>query len=125
MCKCRVPDLQRWEPFESDSRRRGDASVPVLLTRRLRGWRVPMGPLLVYGGNIYGTAQDYGTYFGGVVWELTPSGTKTVLYNFQGVTDAYDVRSGVIADSAGNLYGTSAAGGAYGLGTVWKLTKAK
>jgi uncharacterized repeat protein (TIGR03803 family) len=29
--------------------------------------------------------------------------------------------AGVIRDANGNLYGTTAGGGAYGLGVVWKL----
>ena len=84
---------------------------------------VAMGPLLISGGNLYGTAADGGTYENGVVWELTPSGTETVLYSFiNGSEDGYGPASGIVTDSQGNLYGT-AQGGEYNLGVVWKLTK--
>jgi uncharacterized repeat protein (TIGR03803 family) len=52
--------------------------------------------------------------------------TFTLLYSFPGGTQAGPhgglPRAGVIRDSAGNLYGTTEAGGAFGFGTVFKLT---
>ena len=44
-----------------------------------------------------------------------------MLYSFAGGSDAANPTAGLIADSQGNLYGTSA-GGALELGTVFKLT---
>ena len=43
------------------------------------------------------------------------------LYKFTGGTDGSSPTAGVIFDSAGNLYGTTTFGGAYGYGTVFKL----
>ena len=84
---------------------------------------VTSGPLLISGGNLYGTAVDGGTYTSGVVWELTPNGTETVVYSFGGFAgDAVNPRSGVVSDSTGNLYGI-AQGGTNGAGAVFKLTK--
>jgi hypothetical protein len=81
-------------------------------------------------GNLYGTAQMYGTG-AGTVFKLTrpvppkEQWTETVLYSFTGDTkassDAGFPQSGVIFDAAGNLYGV-AAGGANGLGAVFKLS---
>jgi len=54
----------------------------------------------------------------------TPSAqaqTYTVLYSFTGGLDGSYPYSGVIRDRAGNLYGTTDGGGAYGFGTVFKL----
>ena len=45
-----------------------------------------------------------------------------VLYAFKGNADGYGPYGGVIADSSGALYGTTAFGGAYGGGTAYKLT---
>lgn len=80
---------------------------------------VSTGPITIVGGNLYGTAQDGGAFGDGVVWEITPSGTETVIYNFD-FTFGVGPISGVVADSAGNLYGT-ANGGTGGAGVIWKL----
>jgi uncharacterized repeat protein (TIGR03803 family) len=63
-------------------------------------------------GNFYGTTYEGGANGAGVVFELSPVGgswTETVLYNFVGGTDGYP-DSGLVTDSAGNLYGTDGAG---------------
>ena len=85
----------------------------------------PYGSLLLEGGNIYGTTYLGGTGGVGSVFELTPTGVETLLYSFGGNVhaDAIEPLSGVISDLAGNLYGTTYAGGAQGKGTVFKLTK--
>ena len=58
----------------------------------------------------------------GVVFELTPPGSwnmETVLYSFSGTDGEHP--NGVIFDNAGNLYGTTRAGGLGGYGTVFEL----
>lgn len=80
-------------------------------------------------GNIYGTTSYGGegcaAYAGcGVVFKLTRSGaawTESVLYHFQ-ESDGQTPFSGVIFDSAGNLYGTLVYGGTNGEGVVYELT---
>jgi uncharacterized repeat protein (TIGR03803 family) len=47
--------------------------------------------------------------------------TYQTLYSFTGGTDGYNPSSALVMDAAGNLYGTSAQGGAYGLGTLFEL----
>ena len=55
------------------------------------------------------------------VFELAHgSGTITTLASFNGTHGANPYDS-LIMDSSGNLYGTAAAGGAYGDGTVFEL----
>jgi uncharacterized repeat protein (TIGR03803 family) len=73
-------------------------------------------------GNLYGTASFGGSSFNGNVFKLDPSGTETVLYSFTGGGDGGSPQSGLIRDSAGNLYGTTTFGGAAGFGTVFKVT---
>ena len=76
-------------------------------------------------GNLYGTTLNGGAYGNGTVWELTPSGgswTETILYNFTGGSDGANP-TGVVLDSAGNLYGTTASGGIDDNGTVFELTR--
>lgn len=75
-------------------------------------------------GNLYGTTQ-YGGAAGsyGTVFRISPKGVETVLYRFAGPpTDGAYPFAGVTTDNAGNLYGTTEAGGAYGLGTVFRLS---
>jgi uncharacterized repeat protein (TIGR03803 family) len=81
-------------------------------------------------GNLYGTTYYGGSHTYGAVFKLAPSGTgwtETVLYSFcaQGgtaCTDGAQPEAGLIIDGSGNLYGTTLLGGAYGDGTVFKLT---
>jgi uncharacterized repeat protein (TIGR03803 family) len=74
-------------------------------------------------GNLYGTTLYGGTSGVGTVFELSPSGTETVLHNFAAShTDGYYPYAGLLRDTTGNLYGTAQSGGAKGLGTVFKLS---
>jgi uncharacterized repeat protein (TIGR03803 family) len=76
-------------------------------------------------GNLYGTTRSGGNgSSGGVVFKLDAAGNETVLYSFcsrASCADGADPYAGVTRDSAGNLYGTTNAGGASGYGTVFKL----
>ena len=73
-------------------------------------------------GNLYGTTNVGGAYSYGTVFELTPSGTEKILWSFGNGRDGANPVAGVIRDTKGNLYGTTEYGGAYGYGTVFKLT---
>jgi len=92
----------------------------------LNGYQ-PLGQLLLdAAGNIYGTTTSGGEYNNGTVFELAaPVGkgsyAEKILWNFNG-TDGANPFAGLIADSAGNLYGTTAAGGPSGNGVVFELT---
>jgi len=50
--------------------------------------------------------------------------TFTVLYNFKGSPDGANPYAGLLLDEAGNLYGTTYAGGSSKYGTVFKVNKA-
>jgi uncharacterized repeat protein (TIGR03803 family) len=50
--------------------------------------------------------------------------TEKVLHSFSYQWDGQDPQAGLIFDNAGNLYGTTFAGGAYGWGTVFEITSA-
>jgi len=85
-------------------------------------------------GNLYGTTLEGGAtgscnrpYGCGTVFQLTPSGALTVLHTFTGGSDGAHPEAGLIANAAGNLYGTTHSGGAgtscvQGCGTVFELT---
>src|SRR5260370_24220932 len=48
--------------------------------------------------------------------------TENVLYRFQGGADGSQPAAGLIADKAGNLYGTTTTVGTSGFGTVYELS---
>jgi uncharacterized repeat protein (TIGR03803 family) len=72
-------------------------------------------------GMLYGTTSAGGTYNDGTVFRLHPSGSwKDLLYSFKGGTDGANPVADLIAVN-GTLYGTTENGGAYGLGTVFRI----
>ncbi|HEV2177401.1 MAG TPA: choice-of-anchor tandem repeat GloVer-containing protein [Terriglobia bacterium] len=76
-------------------------------------------------GNLYGTTLNGGVFGDGVVFKLTSGGVETILHSFTGAPgDGSGPAAGVILDSAGNLFGTTNAGGAMGNGVVFKITPA-
>jgi uncharacterized repeat protein (TIGR03803 family) len=72
-------------------------------------------------GNLYGTTSSDGASGAGVVFKVDTSGNETVLYTFTGGNDGGTPGAGVIRDWKGNLYGTTAFGGASGSGVVFKV----
>jgi uncharacterized repeat protein (TIGR03803 family) len=91
------------------------------------------GVILDETGNVYGATADggIGECGGGpgcgLVFELTRQAggnwTETVLYSFRGgASDGEASFGNLVFDNAGNLYGTTNAGGTYDDGTVFELT---
>jgi uncharacterized repeat protein (TIGR03803 family) len=74
------------------------------------------------GGSFYGTTTSGGAYNNGVVFRMTPAGVLTNLYSFGGGTDGSYPAAALLQGSDGNFYGTTAYGGAYGDGTVFRMT---
>jgi uncharacterized repeat protein (TIGR03803 family) len=91
-----------------------------------------------YGGVVFGPdGALYGTAGGGpggygVIYRLTPPATacktalcpwvETILYEFAGGSDGASPTGKLTFDHAGNIYGTTYFGGAFGEGTVFALT---
>lgn len=93
----------------------------------------PGGALLADGkGHFYGTTNYGGLepQNAGVVFGMTKNGTVTPLYSFSGGSDGANSNATLIADRAGNLYGTTQRGGLMscsssygpGCGVVFKLS---
>jgi uncharacterized repeat protein (TIGR03803 family) len=80
-------------------------------------------------GNLYGTTSSGGgALAAGTVFKLAPnadgSWTESVLHSFCSRTNCGDgefTHASLIFDQAGNLYGTTFLGGAYGSGTLFQL----
>ena len=86
------------------------------------------GLVLDKAGYLYGVTEMGGTAGYGTIFELARSGSsweKTTLYSFAGGTDAADPLMGLTWDTAGNLYGATVGGGAYGCGAVFELKHQK
>lgn len=82
----------------------------------------PSGNLAIDAqGDLFGTTEVGGSDDEGTIFEL-PKGSATInfLASFGDENGTYPL-SGVIIDRAGNLYGTTASGGAYNSGTVFEL----
>jgi uncharacterized repeat protein (TIGR03803 family) len=76
-------------------------------------------------GDGYGTTENGGTNNSGTVFKITPGGTLLTLYNFCAQTSCTDGAyplAGLVQTSNGYFYGTTAEGGANGLGTVFRVT---
>jgi len=96
-----------------------------------RDGALPLASLISVGGNLYGTTsqggiRDCGPYDCGTVFKIDKNGKESVLHRFAGAADGSYSASSLIADSAGNLYGTTELGGSSscndsGCGTVFKL----
>ena len=71
-------------------------------------------------GNFYGTSNGGGAHGLGTIFEISPSGDFTTLYNFQG-SDGANPQGALVEDGSGIFYGTTYAGGANNYGTVFKF----
>ena len=72
----------------------------------------------LYGVTLGGTGNNCSC---GTVFRLAPDGTEAVLHTFSGGSDGADPAAGLLLDNHGNLYGTTANGGANGKGTVFRI----
>jgi uncharacterized repeat protein (TIGR03803 family) len=91
--------------------------------------RVPYaGVVLNTAGNIYGATTGGGAATLGTVYKLTPGSggdwAYSVLRSFTGRPDGATPYGTPVLDSAGNLYGTTYAGGTYNKGTVFMIAPA-
>jgi uncharacterized repeat protein (TIGR03803 family) len=86
-------------------------------------------------GNFYGTTPNGGANTNddicpsgcGTIFEITPAGQLTTLYNFCSQSDCTDGAAslaGLVQATDGNLYGTASDGGTYDNGTVFQVTPA-
>jgi uncharacterized repeat protein (TIGR03803 family) len=77
-------------------------------------------------GNLFGTTRNGGDYAdAGTVFELTPSGggwTERLPYIFKNTRVGQFPNSTLVFDQYGSLYGTTALGGVFFSGTVFKVT---
>ncbi len=117
--------------FEIAKTGTGYASTPTTLAT-LPAYTLPIGPLIAdAAGDLFGTTAGGGAYGDGSVFELVNNGggsyTLTTLVSFNGADGGGSgyggPNGGLIMDAAGNLFGTTQAGGAVNNGTVFEVAK--
>jgi len=77
-------------------------------------------------GSVYGTTYEGGADNWGTVFKVGPAGRETILHTFTGPPEGGDGAgpyASVVRDDGGNLYGVTFAGGAYGAGAVYEVTR--
>ena len=100
----------------------GQATVLYNFPSGSNGRNTEAGVIRDSAGNLYGTTNQGGTAAYGVVYKLDTTGQATVLFSFPNPVDgSIPFNAGVVGDSAGNLYGTTANGGVANKGVVYKL----
>ena len=72
-------------------------------------------------GNFYGTIPADSPVGYGAVFRITPAGYLTTVVSFMGGSSGSDPEGGLVLATDGSLYGTTMAGGLYGLGTIFKI----
>jgi uncharacterized repeat protein (TIGR03803 family) len=84
----------------------------------------PKAALLNVAGTLYGTTFFGGTANSGTIFKVDrTTGAEAVVYSFLGGSDGQYPQSALI-DVGGTLYGTTSAGGVYGVGTVFTINLA-
>jgi uncharacterized repeat protein (TIGR03803 family) len=78
-------------------------------------------PLLDAKGDIFGTTQYAGGGYPGTIYSFSASSVFTVLHTFQAAPDGAEPIAGVVANSAGDLYGTTTGGGSANVGSVFRI----
>jgi uncharacterized repeat protein (TIGR03803 family) len=99
----------------------GHETVLYTFTGGADGGNSYAGVIRDSAGNLYGTTSSGGASGAGVVFKVDKSGNETVLYSFTGGADGGSPYAGLVRDSPGNFYGTTAFGGTAALGVVFKV----
>jgi uncharacterized repeat protein (TIGR03803 family) len=86
------------------------------------GGQPTAGLIFDTGGNLYGAAESWGAKGGGTVFELSPSHGSWTFSVLASLTGGGGPVAALTMDSAGKLYGTNFFDGAYGYGSVFRLT---
>jgi uncharacterized repeat protein (TIGR03803 family) len=82
----------------------------------------PIAGLIDVNGTLYGTTQQGGASGDGTVFEVSTSGTESVLYDCKGAPDVQDPW-GALIDINGTLYGTTIYGGTSNAGAVFEVRR--
>ena len=73
-------------------------------------------------GKLYGTTYTGGAHNAGTIFSITTGGTFTVLRSLTSASDGGNPTAGLVQALDGKLYGTTYAGGAHSVGTIFSIT---
>ena len=90
--------------------------------REASSWGSPWS-MLVEGrdGDFYGVMQQGGRSWGGTIFKVSPTGTFTLLKEFDR-PDGMSPQGSLVEGRDGNFYGVTEWGGEHGFGTVFKIS---
>jgi uncharacterized repeat protein (TIGR03803 family) len=71
--------------------------------------------------NLYGTASGAGRFGAGTLFSISKAGAFSLLHSFTGAVHGARPMGTMTIDSTGTIYGTTAGGGAFGFGEVFKF----
>jgi uncharacterized repeat protein (TIGR03803 family) len=84
------------------------------------------GLVLGTDGSFYGTTPITGAFNAGTAFRITSNGRLTILHAFSGTDgrgrDGSYPRASLLQARDGNFYGTTYAGGTFGIGTIFRMT---
>ena len=122
----------------------GGCGVAYKLTKTGHGWRQKVihaftggddgaGPgarlAIDHRGNLYGMAPIGGEFGSGTIYQISPAGggqySLQVLHAFTGAADGATGSAGQMVLRQGRLYGVATAGGSFGKGTAFQLSRAQ
>lgn len=90
------------------------------------GWNPTARVILDSAGNLYGTTAYGGVHGYGTVFKVDAVGNEMIVHSFAGGTDGANPNAGLVADTAGNFYGTTQYGGRgcdrHGCGTIFRIS---
>ena len=126
LCVTGLAVLAQSQTISSTFNRRGNISAPTVLYDFGKQTGDPIDPELAYwaqgqDGNLYSTAPTGGANGDGAAFYFSFSkGSVVLLHSFVG-TDGSAPFGGLTLGTDGNFYGTTSAGGANGVGTVFQI----
>jgi len=108
-------------PSNSFSVSRNQAVTSLATFDGIQSWE-PNALIVDSAGNLFGTTQYGGANNDGMVFEI-PAASSTIitLASFTSYSNGINPKAGLVEDSAGDLFGTTSAGGTNGEGTVFEV----
>ncbi len=100
----------------------GTGFTTIYVFGQAAGASIPASLIMGADGNLYGTSYSGGQYNAGTVFELTLSGTETILHSFKGNPDGANPYGSLVQLSDNSFYGTTINGGVNNQGTIFKIT---